>query len=177
MIKYVDGTGTERWVLGSNNSNQVYLFNTALNTDNGTAIQKILKTNKETFDQWSLLKIIKLFYALFRRVTGQVTVNVNVENRDGSTSVAKSFTIEGSAVAGSLGWGIDQWGTAIWGTSDGTVVTAGDELTRYTQLFKSVRLVQVEVVTTTANSNFELLGLRITASSQGEGSLSSESRV
>lgn len=177
MLKYVDETGTERWVFGINSNNQVYTFSTSLNTDDGSAIQKTLRTNKETFDQWSLLKIIKLFYILFRRIKGSVNVNILAENRDGSTSVIKSFTIEGSAVSGSLGWGIDQWGTALWGTSAGTVVTAGEELYKWTQLFKSVRLIQIEVTTTTAQSNFELLNMRMTASSQGEGSLSSSART
>jgi hypothetical protein len=177
MRNYVDGTGTERWVLGSDESNQSYIFNSALNTDDGTAIQKIFRTNKETFGSWSLLKIVKLFYILLKNISGQVNVNILVENRDGTTSTAKSFTIEGSAISGSLGWGIDDWGTANWGTSDGSVITQSDELTKYTQLFKSVRLVQVEVTTTQSNANFELLGIRMTAKSQGEGSLSSASRV
>jgi hypothetical protein len=177
MLKYVDGSGTERWVIGSAQSNQVYEFNTALNTDNGTAIQKTLRTNKESFGQWNLMKIINFFYALLRNVSGSVTVNVLVENRDGTTSTAKSFTIQGSAVSGSLGWGIDSWGTANWGTSAGTVVTAGDEIPRATQIFKSVRLIQIEVITTSVNSNFELLNLKVSANLQGEGSIPTSWRV
>lgn len=177
MLRYVDSTGTEYWLAGSYNSNKVYYFNPATNTDNGTAIQKTFRTNKEIFGKWSLLKIVKMFYALVRRVRGQANVALIAELRDGSTSTIKSFTIEGAAVTGSIGWGIDMWGTAQWGTSDGDVTIAGDELTRYTQLFKPVRLLYVEVTTTEGNANFELIGLRMTASSMGEGSLSSASRV
>lgn len=177
MIKYVDGTGTERWVLGSSVDNQVYTFEPSLNTDTGTAIQKIVRTNKEAFGEWSLLKIVKLFYSLFRAIKGTVTINIIAELRDGSTTTIKSFTITGAGVSGSIGWGADQWGTAQWGTSAGEIVVTSDEITKYTQLFKSIRLLQVEVITTTANSNFELIQLRATASSQGEGSLSSASRV
>lgn len=176
-LKYIDDTGTERWVLGSSNDNQTYTFEVALNTDSGTAIQKTVRTNKETFGQWSLLKIVKLFYSLFRSITGTVTVNILAELRDGTTTNIKSFTIEGAAISGSIGWGTDLWGTAQWGTSDGSVIVTADEITKYTQLFKSIRLLQVEVQTTTASSNFELVQLRATASSQGEGSLSSSSRV
>lgn len=177
MINYTDGTGTEKWVLGSFNSNQVYTFEPAINTDNGTAIQKTVKTNKEVFKEWSLLKIVKLFYSLFRAIKGQVNVNIIAELRNGTTQSIKSFTIQGAAVSGSIGWGTDIWGTAQWGTSDGTVVVTGDEITKYTQLFKSIRLLQIEVTTTAANANFELIQLRATASSQGEGSLSSSSKV
>lgn len=177
MIDYVDSTGTEQIVLGSADSNQVYIFNKAVNTDDGTAIQKTIRTKKESFGEWSLLKIVKLFYILFRGISGQVNVSILAEQRDGTTSSIKQFTIQGSAVSGSIGYGMDYWGGAVWGTSDGTVIAAADELTKYTQLFKSVRLIQVEVATTQANANFELLGIRMTAVSQGEGSLSSSSRV
>lgn len=177
MLKHVDSSGTERWILGSFNNNQVYYFNPAINTDNGTAIQKTFRTNKEIFGKWSLLKIVKFFYALFRRVQGQVNVSIVAELRDGSSTSIKSFTIEGSAVVGSRGWGINSWGLKTWGLTGGSVTTAGDEITRYTQLFKSIRLLYVEITTTDANANFELLNLRMTAASQGEGSLSSESRV
>lgn len=188
MIKIVDASGTERWVLGSAESNQVYEFNTSINTDNGTAIQKTIRTNKESYGEWNLMKIINFFYALFRNVSGTVTVNVLVENRDGTTSTAKTFTIEGSAVSGSLGWGIDGWGDSVntvgesdggsgWGQSGGTVVSGGDEIPRATQLFKSVRLTQVEIITTSANSNFELLNLKLTANVQGEGSIPTSWRV
>lgn len=177
MLKYTDSTGTEKWVIGSYNSNDIYTFEPSLNTDAGTAIEKIVKTNKETFNAWSLLKIIKLFYVLLRGIKGQVNVNIIAQLRDGSTTSIKSFSIEGSAVSGSIGWGIDAWGTAQWGTSAGTVVVTTDEVPKYTQLFKSIRFIQVEVSTTTSNANFELLNLRATASSQGEGSLASSSRV
>ena len=177
MIKYTDSTGTEKWVLGSYNDNQTYTFEPALNTDDGEAIQKIVKTNKEVFKEWSLLKIVKLFYALFRSIKGQVNVSILAELRDGTTQSIKSFTIQGSAVSGSIGWGADMWGTAMWGTSDGEVTISSDEITKYTQLFKSIRLLQIEVTTTESNANFELIQLRSTASSQGEGSLSSSSKV
>ena len=177
MLKHTDSTGTERWIIGSSNDNQVYYFNSAVNTDNGTAIQKTLRTNKEVFGKWSLLKIVKFFYSLFRRIQGQVNVSIIAELRNGQTTTIKSFTIEGSSITGSIGWGSDLWGSVQWGTSDGTVTTAGDEITKYTQLFKSIRFIQVEVSTTEANANFELIGLRMTASSLGEGSLSSESRI
>lgn len=177
MLNYSDDTGTEKWVIGSYNDNNVYTFEPSLNTDTGTAIGKIVRTNKETFGEWSLLKIIKLFYTLLRGIKGQVNINILAQLRDGTTTSIKSFTIEGSAVSGSIGWGSDMWGDFEWGTSAGSVIVTSDEVPKYTQLFKSIRFIQVEITTTTANSNFELLNLRATASSQGEGSLASSSRV
>ena len=177
MQNYIDDTGTERWVIGSGNTNQTYTFEPSVNSDDGTTITKTLRTKKEYFGKWSLLKIIKLFYILFRNITGTVTVNVLLEDRNGLTTTVKTFDITGAEIAGASGWGVDMFGTAMWGTSAGDVVIEGDELTRWSQLYKSGRIVQVEVTSTAANSNFELLGLRLTASSQGEGQLSSSSRV
>jgi len=177
MKKYYDSTGTERWVVGTIESNQVYLFDAAVNSDDGTTITKTLRTNKEAFDTWSLLKILKLFYILFRNITGDVNVNIFVEDRNGTTTTTKTFTISGAAVAGSQGWGIDMWGTQNWGTSSGEVISTTDELTRWGQLYKQVRLIQVEVSCTTANSNFELLKIRMTAGKQQEGALPSSQRI
>ena len=177
MTKYVDGSGTERWVFGVDGSNQTFTFETSVNSDNGETITKTMRLNKEAFDSWSRLKIIKLFYILFRNITGTVTVNLFLENRSGSISTVKSFNITGSEVAGLSGWGSIGWGAHLWGKSSGGVVSGTDEFTRWSQLFKSGRLMQVEISSTVANSNFELLGIRMTASSQGDGSLSSSQRV
>jgi len=177
MIKYVDSSGTERWVLGSSDSNQAYTFEASINSDNGTTITKTLRLNKEAFNSWSLLKELQLFYVLFRNITGTVTINILSENRAGITSTIKSFTIEGAAISGKSGWGANTWGTKIWGDTKGTTVTGSDEFTRWGELNKESRLVQIEISCTSSSSNFEFLGSRITASPQSEGSLSSAQRV
>jgi hypothetical protein len=177
MKKYEDSTGTERWVLGSYDSNQVYTFERYVNSDNGTTITKTFLTNKENFSSWSLLKILKLFYVLFRNITGTVNVNIIGEDRNGATSTLKTFTISGAAISGQTGWGINKWGIKIWGSSNGSVITTTDELTRWGQIFKQVRLVQLEISCTASGSNFELLKIRQTASAGQEGNLPSAQRV
>jgi hypothetical protein len=177
MRQYVDSSGTERWVIGSSETNQVYTFEVSVNSDNGTTITKTIRLNKESFNQWSALKIVKLFYILFRNITGTVTVNLLLEGRDGTTTTIKSFDIEGSAIAGNSGWGATLWGNELWGSTNGAPVSGSDEFYRWSQLFKSGRLIQVEIVCSAANSNFELLNVRMTAGSQGDGSLPSSARV
>lgn len=177
MKKYVDGTGTERWVLGSNEDNQVYTFERSVNSDNGTIITKTLLTNKEAFNSWSLLKIIKLFYILFRNITGDVNVNIIIEDRNGTTSTAKTFTISGAAIAGQTGWGVNQWGMKQWGLTKGSIVTTTDELKRWGTLYKQVSLVQLEISCTAAGSNFELLKIKMTASPGQEGSLPASLKI
>jgi len=177
MQKYVDTTGTERWVIGRADTSQILTFETSLSTDDGTAIQKVFKTKKESFDAWSLLKMIKLIYLMFRNVTGQVTCNITLEDRNGNVSTVKTFTIDGASVSGSSGWGTDQWGIQQYGLTGGEIVVSLDEIIRWTQLYKAGRLLQFEVTTTSANSNFELLGIKMTASTFGEGQLSNSLRV
>lgn len=177
MRKYTDSSNTEKWVLGSANSNTVYTFEPSVNSDNGTIIAKTLRTKKEYFGSWSILKIIKYFKVLFRNITGSVDVNILLENRNGQIQTIKTFTIEGSAIAGSSGWGIDNWGGSEWGITMGSVVITGDEFYRWTQLFKEGRILQIEILSNQANTNFELLGVNVTASQQSEGQLPASSRV
>ena len=178
MTKYIDSSGTERWVFGTDASNKVYTFESSLNTDNGTKISKSFKTNKEYFNSWSILKIIKLFYGLFRNISGTVTVNINLEDRDGTTTTIKTFNMSGSSTIGYTGWGANLWGNSLWGDSQGSIEVGGsDEITRWARHYKIGRLIQVEVITNSGDDNFELLQLRITAGTQGEGSLPASQRV
>lgn len=177
MEVVVDSAGTERWIIGTAESNQLYTFEASVNSDNGTTITKTLRLNKEAFSSWTELKILEYFYILFRNITGEVTVNILLEDRNGTTSVVETFTITGAAVSGHSGWGASVWGSMLWGKTKGAPVSGGDELTRWGQLYKSGRLVQIEIVCNKPNSNFELLSAEITAKPQGKGSLSSSQRV
>ncbi len=178
MKLYLDSSGTEKWVIGSYEDNQVYTFDTATNSDDGEIITKTLRTKKTYFGDFSTLNIVTFFYILFRNIIGTTTVNILVEDRDGATSAVKSFTITGSATAGSTGWGTDSWGTFEYGLSNNTeAVVTSEELTRWGSLFKEARNVQLEVASIEANSNFELLQAKISARKQGIGSLASSQRV
>lgn len=173
-LKYYDATGAEKWLAG-NTEGVVKEFNTGLTSDSGTAIRKILRTRKEDFKNWSVMKVLKTLYVLFRSVKGSVQVNIRLEERSGNTVNSKSFNISGSF--GTAGWGTDLWGTAKWGTSGGTVSLTGEEIIRWAQLYKTARVVQVEVLSTGATDNWEFLGIRAQAQPLQEGSLNSATRV
>lgn len=177
MKKYTDSSNTEKWVLGSADDNKVYTFEKSVNSDDGQIIAKTLRTKKEYFGSWSILKIIKYFKILFRNITGSVDVNILLEDRNGQIQTIKTFTIEGSAIAGSSGWGIDGWGLAPYGITYGSVVITGDEFYRWTQLFKEGRILQIEVMSNSGNTKFELLGIDVDASQQSKGQLPASSRV
>ena len=177
MKKYVDSSGTERWVVGSSETGKIYTFESSVNSDDGTTITKTLKTNKEQFTSWAELKIIEIFHVLMRNISGSVTVNILLEDRNGSTTTVKSFSITGAEIYGESGWGTFGWGNRLWGGVTGSPILGSDEITRWGTLYKEGRLIQVEVSCTAANSNFELLGLDFTATTQGKGSLASSLRV
>jgi len=178
LRKYIDTSGNEKWVLGDYADNKVYNFNVSVNNDAGTAITKSIRLNKEAFGEWTTLHIVEFFYFLFRKLTGETTVNILLEDKDGATTTAKSFTISGSEVGGSTGWGMDMWGTIEYGmTNTYSVVVAGDEVTRWGTLFKQARYIQIEITTSAAGANFEFLKATATAKKQTRGALANSQRV
>ena len=166
--KYIDETGTERWLAGCTDG-YVREFSPSYFTDSGTAIAKTLRTKKDDFKSWSTMKILKLVYFLFRNVRGSVTVSLRLEERSGNTTTAKTATITSSL--GDGGWGSDKWGTQPWGSSEATVQLSGDELVKFSLMYKTFRVMQIEVTTTSANSNFEFLSFSATAQDLGPQSL------
>jgi hypothetical protein len=178
MVKYIDGSGNEKWVLGSYENNKVYNFNVNVNSDNGTTITKTIRLNKDAFKEWTTLHIIEFFYFLFRNIIGETTVNILLEDKDGNTTTAKSFTISGSAVGGSTGWGMDKWGTVQYGeTNTYSVIVSTDEISRWGTMFKEARYLQIEITSTSAGSQFEFLKAKVTGKARGKGALSSSQRV
>lgn len=174
-LRYIDSAGTERYLAGSDSGPYIREFSAALYSDSGTAISKILRSKKEDMGNWGTFKILKLIYFLFRNVRGTVTFNLRIEDRNGNTVTSKSATITSSF--GQSGWGFDPWGTQPYGESSGTVELTGDELVRYANIFKQMRVLQIEVTADGANSNFEFLGFRANAQDLGSQSLPTADRV
>jgi hypothetical protein len=178
MTKYIDTSGNEKWVLGSYDDNKIYNFAASVNSDNGETIIKTIRLNKEDFKEWTTLHIVEFFYFLFRNITGQTTVNILLEDKDGLVSVAKTFTISGAEIGGSTGWGMDLWGTVPFGeTNSYSVSVATDEISRWGTLFKQARYIQIEITTDKVGSNFEFLKATATAKTQNRGALASSQRV
>jgi hypothetical protein len=173
-FKYYDTDGAEKWLAGADNGN-VYEFAGSYTSDNGTTIAKTLRTSKNSFGLFEQMKMLKMIYLLFRNCRGITSVNILAEGRDGNTTVTKSFNI--TSQLGSGGWGGDLWGDAEWGDTDATVTLTGEELARYSLIFKQFRVIQVEVVSTEPNSNFEFLAFKATAVPLGGQSMSSKLKV
>lgn len=173
-LRHLTLDGTEKKLAGTD-TGYVKEFNSAYGSDDGTPVKKIIRTRKEDFGDWAVLKVIKLLHVLFRNIKGSVNVNIRLEERSGQTVTQKSFNIQGAI--GTAGWGTDIWGSQQWGQSSGTVSLTGEELIRWAQLYKTARVMQIEVISTGANDNFEFLGIRASGQPLAEGSLSSSTRV
>lgn len=185
FLRYFDATGMETWLAGTSGVNTGTGLATAVPTiqqlspayisDNGTTVSKTLRTRKEDMGNWSIFKTLKLFYVLFRNIRGNVNINLRLEDKTGNTIQAKSFSVAGQL--GNGGWGNDQWGDQQWGETNATIVLTGDEIARYSNIFKNCRVAQVEVTSTDANANFEFLQVRLTSQPLGDQSLPTTMKV
>ena len=173
-LKYYDTNGAEKWLAGSNNG-QVYEFSPSYISDNGTQIDKTLRTRRDDAGAFNMMKKLQQVYFLFRNVRGQVNANFLVEDRSGNTVVTKSFSLNSQTASG--GWGSDLWGNQKWGETEAQITLSGEELARYANLFKEVRVYQVEITTTVPNSNFEFLEFSTTVVPMGFMSLSTKLKV
>jgi hypothetical protein len=173
---YYDDTNEEILVYGEDDSPAVQQLDEDFGTDNGSSIETSLRTKQEDYGDWSLFKYIKNIFMQFRAISGNVNVDIRTQDRDGNIRTVKSFTISSNTVNNS-GWGADQWGAALWGDSaeSGTTVDT-NETYRWSNLNKNARNIQF-LVSTSGNSNYELLSVRSTAKPMGLGFLPSSERV
>jgi hypothetical protein len=175
-LEYIDDNGKVLYLAGCDDG-KIRDFNSIYKSDSGTAIVKIVKTKKDDFNNWSVLKTIEIINTLFRNVSGTVSIQILYEQRDGTTaSEALSFELQGSS--GGTGWGSDLWGTKNYGTTNLNITASTPEdIIRWTSFYKVGRTIQIEVTQTQTETNFELVDLKIIASLQPEGSISSANRI
>ncbi len=87
-----------------------------------------------------------------------------------------SFSLTGST--GGTGWGTDLWGSHNWGTSNTNVITpTPQDIIRWSSLYKTGRNVQFQIVQNDTETNFQLVDIKLSATLQPEGSLSSSLRI
>lgn len=165
---YYDSDSTEHLLYGNDDSVNVDEYSDTFTTDKGTAIQTTLLTRQEDFGDWSLFKNIKNLFVQFKNITGSVNVDIRIEQRNGSTVTAKSFSVTPNT--GNSGWGADLWGFTPWGSSRvGGGGADAQQTIKWRELNKIARTMQVTVSTTNANDNYELLGIRGEAKPVGSG--------
>lgn len=176
MHKYYDSSNVQKWLFGADDAPNVYEMSENYRDDDGSAIATTIRTRNEDFGDWTLFKYIFNMFSNWRMVQGTVSVDVQIEGRDGAETLAKSFSIAVSE--GNSGWGSDIWGTNIWGlTSEDGALTDTEDIVREPILNAAARRIQVTVKTTNRNDDYELISLRAGASPIDRGYTGSDWQV
>jgi hypothetical protein len=173
FIRYIDDNGTEHLLAADSTDTFVSEFSDSLSDDKGTAFGTVLKTRKDDMGDYTIFKTLNEVIVGFRNVTGNIGMNIYLEDRDGVMSSAKSFTISGPSSQITAAWGNDRWGTTGWGESENSVSSYSEETIKRALLYKTARYLQYEITTSGRNDNYELLGLKARAIPQGTGSVPS----
>lgn len=166
---YYDSNENPVLVKGNYADTNVMEIDSKFRDDNGTAFDTVLRTRREDMGDWSLYKNVRDIFTVWRNVTGSVSADVRLEQLNGNTITAKSFTV--TTTAGNSGWGADQWANTLFADSEESG-NAQDlsELVRRTRLNKHARNLQMIVKTTGANDDYELMSIK------GEANLIGETR-
>lgn len=173
---FYDENNAEHLLFGRDDSALVDEYSESLQSDKGSAIQTVLRTRQEDFGDWSQFKNIRNVFTQFRNITGEVSADITLEQRNGAVISAESFSVEPNT--GASGWGADLWGSALWGGTNAEVGGVDSQQTiRWADLNKSARTVQLTVRTNGISSNFELLGIRGKATGISAGFLPSSWRT
>jgi len=176
FLEYFDSSDERKLIFGDDDGPQTYNMDETIMSDDGSAIPTDLKTRKTDFGDWSIFKTINDMYSAWSNVSGTISVNIELEDRDGTTTAAKEFTL--TTAEATSGWGSSLWGNAMWGDSSANgVVLDTSEIVRWIKLNKTARRMQVYVSTNRKNSNYELLSLRTLAKPIGRGMVGSGWRV
>ena len=166
---YIDSDGVRRWVGIDNNDSYVTEFQKKLVDDKGSAINTIFKSKREDFGDWTLYKTINEVFMNFNNILGSISVNIYTEDRSGNTIISKTFTLTSTGTSGTSGMGTDLLGSIGLGLTDDMPSDNSGEVPTKTYLYKSSRIVQIEVRTTGKNSNYELLGAKVIGVPQSRG--------
>lgn len=167
--KYVDSTGADRWIAIDADDNMVTEFSKLFQDDKGVAINTIFKSKREDFGDWTMFKTINEVYMNFRNVLGSININIYIEDRSGNTISAKTFTITSTGASGTSGMGTDIMGLNLMGDSQNDATTFAGELPKKAFIYKSSRIVQLEIRTVDPTANYELLGVKIIGIPQARG--------
>ena len=173
---YYDSTNNAHLLFGNDTTPLVDELSSSYGDDKGTAINTILRTRQEDFGDWTLFKNVKEIFVQFRGITGSVSVDVQLETRNGTAITAKAFEVNPNT--GVSGWGADLWGSTLWGNSasaGGGLDTA--QTIRWATLNRAARTMQLILRTTDRLDNFELLGIRGNAKPIGAGFRPSSWRI
>ena len=166
---YFDSNDTAQLLKGNDDGPDIEKISSSYSNDGGTAFDTILRTKREDFGDWSRFKNVKDILTLWRNLSGEISVDIRLEEKTGNTLTAKSFNVTTSA--GNSGWGADLWANTQWGdTEEEGQARDLSEVIRYATLNKMARNIQLIIKTDATADNYELMRIK------GEGNLLGEER-
>jgi len=168
-VRYIDSSGVEKWIAADYDDNYVTEFSEDLSDDKGTAIQTLFKTKREDFKDWTIMKTINEMYMSFQSIKGSVSINIYIEDREGSTVTARAFTLSESGSSGTSGLGTDPIGLSGVGVSNNNPTAINFNIQKKAFLYKSSRVFQVEIRTVNSADNYELLAIKTVGIPQSRG--------
>jgi hypothetical protein len=173
---YFDENNNDILLYGKYGSPQVNRLGSIYSEDEGVAIKTTLRTKLEDFGDWSIFKNLKDVFLNFRNVVGSANANIRLEERDGNTITAKSFSIQ--TQSSNAGWGADLWGNTLFGDSEESGGGSdSNDLVKWAMMNKAARTIQIEINTTNRSDTYELLGIRMRAKPISKGYNPSSWRV
>lgn len=160
-LVYYDENEEQQFLLGGADG-EVVEVSSDYSSDSGTDFQWTLTSKKELFDLPFKLKT--MLYALIHLsdVSGDVSVQVIIEDVDGNTATEASFSVSGTSTlagGGSFPWGyLKRWGSS---QQAGTSTTNSSDIRRYIQLnTPDVVSVQVKIQGTGSRAKIQTIELQ-----------------
>lgn len=156
---YYDSSDNAILLKGNDSDPDVERISTTYPGDKGVAFDTILRTKREEFKDAFRFKNIKNIFTLWRDLSGDIDVDIRLEQTTGNTITAKSFSV--TTGSGNSGWGADLFGNTQWGDTE-EVGEARDlsEVVKQALLNKSARNIQLIIKTTDLNDDYKLMKVR-----------------
>lgn len=160
-LVYYDENEEQQFLLGGADG-EVIEVSDDYSSDSGTSFQWTLTSKKELFNLPFKLKT--MLYALIHLsdVSGDVNVQVMIEDVDGNTATEASFSVSGTSTmagGGSFPWGyLKRWGSS---QQAGSSTTNSSDIRRYIQLnTPDMVSVQVKIQGTGSRAKIQTIELQ-----------------
>lgn len=164
---YYDSDDKAHLIKGNDTDPDVEETSASYPGDKGIALNTNLRTKREAFNDFASFKNIKNILTLWRDLSGSVDVDIRLEEREGNTITAKSFSVVTGS--GNSGWGADLWANTQWGdTEEAGEARDLSEIVRQAQLQKAARNIQMIIKTDGLNDNYKLMTIKGEANKIGQ---------
>jgi hypothetical protein len=173
---YYDSSDVEHFLFGKT-TGTVSEISESYDNDEGVDFATSFLSKKEDWKAPFQLKFLKDVFFAIRNPIGNITVTIYIENKDGTTTAAKSFTIATQGRITLAGWGSFPWGSTAWGfrAQASTTVTSILDIKKYLSVYKP-NVLTAQIGITGTGVSYRLLALKMRAQFQSESNIPSSFR-